>query len=438
MVPVAPTIPAPVPPPGPHVRFQNLIPTQGKAAEPEKAGNAQKKEPIQFVETGPELSLGECISIALERQPSLKAARASMAATEAGYRSVMNFGTVGTLISPDLNIRKEQAQRGLAAAAADYQKAYNEVVQDVTRLYYTAVYARQQQQIADDLVGQLADLNDIIREILKTATKPEELGGLNPGKLYVAEMGLREAMGEAARARIGRQQALAALRQVMAVDEKTCPFRVKDTELPVMGQQVPLSKDVIVDLAVCRRPELALAAAGVDAFRLEVYAQGKIPFKRVVPTFASASDLHSKEVPQASRGKEYRPGIVSPEMPTQLVGSKFDRVSRAMTFSERAESMYESVRNGVILEAENSYFEFELASERLVLAKEKYEKALELDRFFAKNAADIKAKDSIFAGRVLAAKAQSDYVEAVYQYILALAQLERVTAGGIRPAFPGR
>ena len=39
---------------------------------------------------------------------------------------------------------------------------------------------------------------------------------------------------------------------------------------------------------------------------------------------------------------------------------------------------------------------------------------------------------------VIAAKAQSEYVQAVHDYLLALAALERVTAGGIRPDFPGR
>jgi outer membrane protein TolC len=109
-----------------------------------------------------------------------------------------------------------------------------------------------------------------------------------------------------------------------------------------------------------------------------------------------------------------------------------------MTFSERAESMYDSVRSGVILEAQNAYFEFQLASERMVLAKEKYDKGLDLQQFLKDSAPDIRAKDQIVAGMVIGAKAQSDYVEAVYQYILALAALERITAGGIRPAFPGR
>ena len=153
---------------------------------------------------------------------------------------------------------------------------------------------------------------------------------------------------------------------------------------------------------------------------------------------ASAADLHSKVLPQADRGKDYRPGVVPPEMPPQLVGSKFDRVSRAITYSERAEAVYESAHTLVTLEAENTYFVFEMASEKLQLAKERYEKGLALQQYLKDTAPDIKAKDTLFAGWVVVAKAQADYIEANLNYILALSALERVTAGGIRPAFPGR
>lgn len=439
MIPVVPTIPAPVPPTSQHVRFAQLVPVQGKDGKDGKEGNGEKKVELPtYAEAGPELSLGECISVAVGRHPSIKAAKLSLQSNEQGYQSLLKFGTVGTLISPDLDIRKQQAQRGLAAAAAEYQKAHNEVVQDVTRMYYTAVYAKQQQAVADDLVGKLNNLVEIIDNILKNADDPKTLEGLNRGKLLLAQIGTYEAQGKQAEARIGRQRALAALRQAMAVEESSFPFQVKDKELPVMDQQQPINKELVVDLAVCRRPELAMAAAGVDAFRLEVYAQGKIPFKRVVPTLASGTDLHSKEIPQAMRGKDYRPGAIAPEMPPQLVGSKFDRVCRAMTYSQRAETVYDSARSLVTLEAENTFFEFQLAGKKLQLAKLQYDKALELQQYFKDTAQDIKAKDVIVQGMVITAKVQSDYVTAVYEYLLALSALERVTAGGIKPSFPGR
>ena len=123
MVPVSPTVPHPVPPAGQHVRFQDLVPAQAKLGDPEKGVNGDKKQRPIVVETGPEFSLADCIAIAIERQPSPQGRQGERAwrATESGYRSIMNFGTVGTLISPDLNIRKQQAQRGLSAACADYQ-----------------------------------------------------------------------------------------------------------------------------------------------------------------------------------------------------------------------------------------------------------------------------------------------------------------------------
>jgi len=439
MAPVTPTIPQPVPPSGHLIRYQHLIPVQAtKAATPEKKVNGDKANQLNYVETGPEMTLGECIAVAVERHPSLKAVRASTAASEAGYRALTNFGTMGTLISPDLDIRKQQAQRGLAGASGEYQKVHNELVQDVTRLYYSAVYARQQQAIADDVVEQLIDLEDLIKKILDTAKQPDDLGGLTPGKLLTVQIGLREARQLRAQAVVGRKQAMAALHQAMATEEGTLPFRVKDAELPLMKQTAEITREKVVELAVGRRPELALAAAGVDVFRLEVYAQGKIPFKRVVPTFASGADLHSREIPHAVRGKEYRPGGIIPEMPTQLVGSKYDRVCRAMAYSQKADAVYESAQSLIVLEAENGFFELELATEKLRLAKEKHDLAIDLRDYTRKNIQNIKAKDQVFQVEVLVAKAQSDYVEAVFQHLLALSALERITAGGITPAFPGR
>jgi hypothetical protein len=432
--PVTPVIPAPIPPNSHHIRYQDLVPNHiGMLAD---SGNLKNPEPT--VESGPELSLGECIAIALERQPSLKAAHASQATSETGYRALMNFGTVGTIISPDLEIRKQQAQRGLAASAGEYQKAHNEVIQDVTRMYYTAVYAKQQGVIANDMVGVLERLVDLIRKILDSKTPPEQLGGLDTRKLRVVEMGVITAKKLRLKATEGRKQALAALRQVMAVDESSFPFRVKDFELPIMAQQVPITKALVVEQALCRRPELALAAAGVDVFRLEVYAQGKIPFKRVVPTFASGADLHSRDIPQAIRTKEYRPGGIIPEMPTQLVGSKYDRVARAMNFCQKAEAVFESAHSLVTLEAENAFFEFELANENLILAKEQLDLAFDFLKRTHEQAESTKDKTVIVQAEITVAKVQSDYVEAVFDHLLSLAALERITAGGIRPAFPGR
>lgn len=431
--PVTPTVPPPVArpfaarPAQPLPAPMPLGSDYAKGADKNGTGDA----------TGPELTLGECIAIALERQPELKAVQQSAAATEAGYRALTNFGTVGTIFSPDLEIRKQQAKRGLMATSAEYQKIHNQVVHDVTLLFYKAVYAKQQNELAENIIARIDFLVEVGKNILKEGKAAKDLEGFNTLKLRMMEDGLLQAKSLQATAKLGEKKALAGLREVMGVDERTFPFRVRDKALTVMSQQVELTKDTVVQLALDRRPELVLAAAGVDAFRLEVYAQGRVPFKRVVPTLASGADIHAKEIPAPSRGTEYRPGAIIPEMPTQLVGSKFDRVCRAMAFAQRAESVYEKARNLVIAEAEGTFIDFELASEKLTLAKQRFDLSKDLQQRVRDNQ-DLKAKDQLVQAEVVAAKAQSDYLTAVHDHLLALAALERVTAGGIRPAFPGR
>lgn len=389
--------------------------------------------------TPPELTLGECIAVALDRQPALRAVKASQNATQIGSQALNNIGRLGKLVSPDLPIRKEQASRGVIAAAADIQKMHNEIVQDVTRLYYTVVYATQQEVVAADAVADLDLLVKVGRKYLAAG-----LGEMTQAKLDLMIIGLNKARSLQASARIGTRQAYAALREVMAADEATFPFQVKRgkegrPELPLMAQRVPLTKDQVVEMALCRRPELALAAAGVDAFRLEVYAQGRIPFRRAVPTLASGSDIHARMIPPGSRDKDYRPEPIVPEMPPQLVGSKADRVTRAMAYSQRAEAVYEKARNLVILEAETAFLNLELANERLESAKAGFTASESLRDYVRGNIENVKsAKELLLSARAEAAKAEADYYEAVYQYLLALAALERVTAGGVRPAFPGR
>ncbi|MDB5309665.1 MAG: Outer rane efflux protein [Gemmataceae bacterium] len=433
----APVFPT-VPPPRPLGQLRvapHGLPGATATTQPGVEGEKANDEKEVAKDAGPELALGECIAIALERQPALKAVRASQQATSAGMHALNNIGRLGSLLSPDLPIRKEQSSRGVIAAAADVQKLHNEVVHDVTRLYYTVVYAHQQEQLAEEVVAQIELLVLAANKLLQS----KQPGEMTRAKLDVMLLGQAKTRRLLATARAGEKQAYAALREVMGAQDEV--FRVKDKELPVMSQNVKLTKEMVIEMTLCRRPELALAAAGADAFRLEVYAQGKIPFRRAVPTLGSGSDIHDKLLPSGSRDpeKEYRPEPIPPSMPPQVVGSKADRVARVMAFSQRADAVYEKVRNLMVLEAENTFYTFEKAAKRVEVGKEGFDAAKDLMDRVREGFDNPKAqKDQLLLGYGQAAEFQSEYVEAVYQYLLALAALERVTAGGIRPAFPGR
>lgn len=410
-----------------------LPPAVLSLTQADKAGNGKDTPAAEL----PEYGLADCIAIALQRQPRLRAVQSSQDGTVAGLNALNNIGRLGALVSPDLPIRKEQAQRGTIAAAADIQKAHNEIVHDVTKLYYTAVYTRQVSVIAEDVVAQVELLTKIGRDVLNSPNP----GKMTKSKLDAMEIGLEDARTLLRTAQQGERKAYAALRELMATQDGGARFRVRDKELPVMLQNNPVTEDLVVELALCRRPELALAAAGADAFRLEVYAQSAVRYRKTVPTLATGGDIKAREVPAAVRdlGQQYKPGAIIPEMPPQLVGNQADRVARAMAYSHRADAVFDSIRGLIHLEAENAYLEYDLAAKTVTGGKRKFDAGRSLMAWVRDNV-DNPAfdRDVLVGGYIQAAKAQSDYVEAVWKYLLTLANLERVTAGGVRPDFPGR
>jgi outer membrane protein TolC len=393
-------------------------------AKPEAAADGKAAEPA----TAPVLSLRECLAIGRERQPNVRAAQASLAAAEAGYRALQNIHPWTTVLAPDLPVRREQAARGLAVARADVLKAEQENAYDVTRLYFSYVYARQQERTADNVIVQLEQYLTIARGLVD-AGAPD----VPASTVITIEAGISQAKALRVPAVTGQPLALAALKEAMGV-EQSYEFTPKDTELPVLGGEV--ARDLVLSSALCRRPELTQAAAGVDAFRLEVAAQDARRFARTVPTLAAGADLHSRLIPQPVRNGEYRPGALSPEMPTTLVGRREDRVARAQQYSVRQDILLEKTQNLVSLEALNAFYNWQATSERQKLAKERFDRSNKLEEVSrAAVAANPKRLPEAVQNEALIAKWRADYLEAVFEHLKAVATLERVTAGAVRADF---
>ncbi|CAN5456036.1 hypothetical protein BH11PLA2_BH11PLA2_32050 [soil metagenome] len=376
------------------------------------------------------LSLAECLAIGAEKQPAIVAAVASLKASESGYASLMKIKSIASLAAPDLPFRKQQSERGLIVANADVAKATQENRYDIIRLYYTFVYARQQDGTAYDIGTQMRVYYGVAEELSK-----EPGSNVNQYKLFAMKEAINEVDKLRITARTGQSMALAALKEAMGVDQ-SFDFIPRDTELPVMGGTV--TEEQVVQLAKQRRPELAMASAGVDAFRLEVCAQNAVKYRQKVPTLASGSDLHSRLVPLPHRNGEYRPGALAPEMPGVLVGSKDDRVSRAQDIALRQDALFDKTQQLVALEATNSYFNWQAATAKMAIAKIRFENGKDIAKKSREGAANSKDQEGLIRTEALAGKAQADYIEAVYDHIKQLATLERVTAGGVKPAFPDK
>ncbi len=418
-----------------------LVLRQPKPGEPEKKengpnGGKEEKKPAwkAWQPSGQPLTLGECLAIGQERQPTIAAATASLAAAERGYLALQGLRPLAELLSPDLPVRRLQSQRGLSAACAEVLKVRQENTYDICRLYFTYVYATQQEQTAAEIVEQLDSFYEIAKELLKlgVADPKVKVNEFTLGDIDAVIAEVRDLREEAS---TGRKKAYLALKEAMGVPPDFA-FVLADKELPLMGGTV--DQETVVNLALSRRAELVQAGVLVEVTRLEVCAQAKLTRRIRANTFASGSDLHARYIPPAVRNGEYRPGAISPEMPTEIVGSAQDRVDRMTQHLRVHEAAYAKVVGLVQLEAANAFLNWEQAVRKVKDSREAHERAQALVEK-ARSAAQTKLEPELLVRtESLASKAQARYVKAVHEQVLALIALEKVTAGGVVPAFPQR
>lgn len=420
-----PTIPVPVP--------------TETAAQPEPEAGKQPEKPAPPTWTvwqppGRPVTLTECLRIAGMRRPSVIAAQYSLAASERGYLALMNIHRALDLLSPDIPFRRRQAERGIAAAAAEVQKAMQEGVYDTTRTYFEYVRATQQERTAADIVEQLELFYRVAENMLNEGVKVPGMK-LDRFTLAALEAVIVKVRQLREKASTGRKLAVAALAQAIGSDAGEQLYPVA-TKLPVMGGTV--TQEQVVGYALAARPELIQVAVLVDVTRLEVCAQNAIARRNSVPTFATGTDLHSRVVPAAVRNGEYRPGSVSPEMPATLVGKREDRVARAVLYSQRQDEVYREAVNLVRLDAINAYLNWKSTAERMEQAEQWFERGKRLAEDSRKAAATKQDPELLVRNEALAGEAQAAYVEAVYEHLKALMALERVTAGQVTAGFEGR
>jgi len=378
----------------------------------------------------PVYTVADCVNIALQRQPAIIAARASLSARLAA-RDGLNRMAFAGLLARDIDIRREQACRGVNAAQAEVVQAEYETTYAVIRTYFTAIYARQQYDVAADILTKLElDRADLDR-LVKSPDVPRDFNASMVDRLDIA---INLARARQVEAEQGVKRALAALREAMSMGLDCSSFQLADLTLP--EPNVAVDKCEVINAALSRRGEMMKVLVAADVIRLEVDAQGRHWFRPLVRTFAAASDIHAQPIPPGEHNGTYRPGAIGIEMPTNLAGPKSARVEQAQAYSGRADAVVQKTRELITLEAEDAYARWEEANRKIAATREATAKA----KLYVKNleeankVARIKPEE-MTTNRVLAAQASVALNEALFQQILALANLERVTAGGFNAGF---
>lgn len=376
---------------------------------------------------------------AMKHQPRLRAYHASLEASQAKSKALDDI-KVPTLLRRELPIRRQQAEKGIVAATARLQQEEWNTIYDVTRLYLTAIYARTQDRLTDEFLNPDTGIGARKESIKANMDNPDP--SMRRPDMDIWDLRWEEALenlvrAEKATANIGVSRALAALREAIGLSWKV-QLTLDDTaHLPHMDPKV--AREQIIKLALERRGELGMARVGVDVTGLEIAAQ-QSSRGYSMQTFAAGSDLHADPIPFGSRGDNYQPGAIGLEMPTLLAGSKNARVEQASALYQRAKAVLDKTEQLIALDAEDAYLRWKEAKERFEKMEAARKKACRAVREAQEKFSPFDPKSVPGFNRLTDLQNRHNYLriqrnEAHFKFLLALARLEHVTAGGFCAGF---
>ena len=410
------------------------------AEEPPALMPQQEAAPIgsQAAQESAKLDLPSCRRLGLEKQPSMAAARASLAAAQARQQAVEKIHLAG-VIRHDLPYRKRQACLGVEIAQAQLTQAEYETIYAITRTYVGVIYAQAQLRVADRALSDTPDGLPFLRNLAATIYKDRTRPDVKQWNVDQIEVYISVARGRREEALEGLERAKAGLREAMGVDIN---FQIDLSGQKMPNIDVPVEVDSVIALALERRGEVRQTALANDIVGLEVQAQGSSHLPKL-ETFAATSDIHVHPAPQGMRDGEYRPGGINLEMFTEIVGSRSGRIDQAQALHARASAVSDKTRGLVSLEAKSAFLKWQETKNQEKEYGDAKDKARLLyetmrgERGFNPND---KAGTKPFLEDLLTAAIQASQTEvqsnqAHYQHLLSLAALERVTAGGINPGF---
>jgi outer membrane protein TolC len=387
------------------------------------AGTAMAQAPAPQAKP---LTLADCLRIADAKQPALTAPRASLAFAELQMRAAENLPAATGLFVRDLAVRKEQARLGVTATRASLMRAEQDTRYAVTRLYFAVLYARAQRKVLEEAEGEMRFFRDRVVDGVKKGDKKD----WTESTVDLCNLYLQALEGRRAEAVRGLRLATAALKEAMGIDADE-PVVAADEAL--FEPKVMVSRREVIDLARSRRSELVQAGIAVEVVRLEGDAQAKTCLPGSVRTFAAGADLHAEPVPAGRHDTEYRPGAVGLEMPTFLTGFRTVRVESARELDVRAGAVADKARGLVTLEAEAAFLRWEEAQRKLGVRRGSAETANRLFKSLGREFRDGKLVliEYLLFHSVVITQARLAYHEAQFDNLVGLADLERVTAGGL-------
>ncbi|OGW19605.1 MAG: hypothetical protein A2072_06460 [Nitrospirae bacterium GWC1_57_7] len=400
---------------------------------------------------GDKLTLRDCIDAAVRNHPSIRAAEGAMNAAQGrvgqarsryfpqlqaatGYseshstnalgenttksattslslsQSVYDFGRTGNAL--------DAARSGMQAAEWDFERVRQNVVLNVKETYYALLQAERLVTVAEQTLQQanrhLAQAQAFFRAGAKPrfdVTRAEvevnnaRLGVINAkNSVRVRMISLNNSMGAPPRAPVAIEDVLSVPAAVPGLEEAQAE-------------------------ALARRPEMLKARADVDAARAQVGAErsGYLPFITASGAYNwnSGTSEAGAFFPKADIGNSWNAGITL-TLPLFEGGLTRARVSEARANLLAFDAQQDLLRQSVLLDVNQAYAEIENATARIEVMDATLKKAREnLDIAQGRYEAGVGAYIEVTDAQLASINAETDQVQALHDYQLAVARLRR-------------
>lgn len=395
-------------------------------------------EPSDAVSVNQPLTIQACRQISLANQPTLAATQAALKAALDRVHALETL-RVPSCLARDLPLRRKQAALGVTIAQAAVAQAEVETLHGIVSSYLGALYAAQQVRLANDpdhgIRRRLKDLQILVNDLFQSKQRHEDT---LPEHRNLVRSFLQTLDGRVSEAEQGELRALAALREAMGMGPD-CPVVLAGRDLPCPRVTLPPLNELTA-FALAHRGEMIQAATFADVVCLEIDAQAT-NHRPSMRTFASGSDIHAKPIPSTDLGGvNFRPSIVGPDMPVYLTGSRAARVQQAQDYCERARALTVKTRNLIALEVEDLYRRWLDKSAKAAHLQKAYYEAVAFsekmrESFNKQEKRSYPNVDEVINAGLIATRLQLEWKEAHYQALLALAALDRATAGALAVDF---
>lgn len=316
------------------------------------------------------------------------------------------------------------ANNGVKVAENEKLQKTNEVIYEVKKYYHSYLLARTLKKVVEDMKKILDEAIEKAQKLYEEGNGEVKKSDLEKLKVYLgeAEKYLHESEKGVLMARL-------ALMQKMGMSENK-DFEIEESKLNRISYELR-DVDYYIELAFKKRPEWNMLKTGIKAkeFLLEAEKADRYPV-----FFLGGSAVYSKAWVVKDQKNPWLNDEFNNFYGGVAVGAKFDfapKTLNAKIEAKKAEvdKLYEKekfARDGIILQVKNSYYTAKEAYENITSARKAMDAAdkwvIAAGITYGLGTGDV--KDAL-EGLAAKAKTQKDYYQAIFDYNMAVAELEK-------------